>query len=318
MPRPRCADDIAGADALVAEGNALEDAGDLARAEALYREAVAAAPGHARAHLNLGIVLAAKGDADGAERAYEACWRIDAARTRSATTTTRAWPSCASDFARAETLVAAALRAKPDFPQALVVQSNVLDALGKTEAAIDALRGRAAPAARRRGRLVQPGADAAPAARAHRRCGGRGASARWPREPDNPTALALLSRAAARPGLRRRGAAAAARGRRATTRRPGRHRSFELLLMNFADGIPADELFRRHVEFGADLERAFPARFDRYRERGDPQRRLRVGYVSGDLHLHPVSFFLIPVLEHHDRSQVEVFCYSYGATRRTT
>jgi predicted O-linked N-acetylglucosamine transferase (SPINDLY family) len=37
-----------------------------------------------------------------------------------------------------------------------------------------------------------------------------------------------------------------------------------------------------------------------------------VGYLSGDLFLHPVTFFLIPVLEHHDRAQVEVFCYSFG------
>jgi len=37
---------------------------------------------------------------------------------------------------------------------------------------------------------------------------------------------------------------------------------------------------------------------------------LRVGYLSCDFQTHPVAFFLAPVLEHHDRSQVEVFCYS--------
>lgn len=50
-------------------------------------------------------------------------------------------------------------------------------------------------------------------------------------------------------------------------------------------------------------------------------RRLRVGYVSPDLRSHPVSFFLEPILAHHDRARggatrpaggggVEVFCYS--------
>jgi predicted O-linked N-acetylglucosamine transferase (SPINDLY family) len=39
-------------------------------------------------------------------------------------------------------------------------------------------------------------------------------------------------------------------------------------------------------------------------------RRLRIGYVSADFHLHPVARFMLPLLEHHDRQQVEIFCYS--------
>lgn len=39
-------------------------------------------------------------------------------------------------------------------------------------------------------------------------------------------------------------------------------------------------------------------------------RRLRVGYVSPDLWMHPVARFLLPVFEHHDRSRFEVFAYS--------
>ena len=42
----------------------------------------------------------------------------------------------------------------------------------------------------------------------------------------------------------------------------------------------------------------------------DPGRRLRVGYVSPDLRLHPVGQFDEPVLAHHDRAQVEAFCYA--------
>jgi protein O-GlcNAc transferase len=42
----------------------------------------------------------------------------------------------------------------------------------------------------------------------------------------------------------------------------------------------------------------------------DPDRRLRIGYVSGDFRRHSVSYFFIPLLENHDRESVEVFCYS--------
>jgi predicted O-linked N-acetylglucosamine transferase (SPINDLY family) len=41
-----------------------------------------------------------------------------------------------------------------------------------------------------------------------------------------------------------------------------------------------------------------------------PNRRLRVGYVSPDFRLHPVGRFLLPLLAHLDRAQLEVFCYS--------
>ena len=44
----------------------------------------------------------------------------------------------------------------------------------------------------------------------------------------------------------------------------------------------------------------------------DPERRLRVGYVSPDLYHHTVMKFLPQVFEHHDRSRYEVFLYDVG------
>ncbi|MBM3546920.1 MAG: hypothetical protein FJX54_08200 [Alphaproteobacteria bacterium] len=42
----------------------------------------------------------------------------------------------------------------------------------------------------------------------------------------------------------------------------------------------------------------------------EPDRRLSIGYVSPDLGLHPVGFFLFPVLAAHDRARVSVACYA--------
>lgn len=44
-------------------------------------------------------------------------------------------------------------------------------------------------------------------------------------------------------------------------------------------------------------------------------RRLKIGYVSSDLRQHPVAFFLSPVLEAHDRTAVEICCYSNSTVR---
>ncbi|MDX2223524.1 MAG: tetratricopeptide repeat protein [Rhodospirillaceae bacterium] len=42
----------------------------------------------------------------------------------------------------------------------------------------------------------------------------------------------------------------------------------------------------------------------------DPDRRLRVGYVSGDFRRHSVAFFSEPLIAAHDREAVEVVCYA--------
>jgi len=47
----------------------------------------------------------------------------------------------------------------------------------------------------------------------------------------------------------------------------------------------------------------------------DPDRRLRIGYVSADLFRHSVAHFIEPILQAHDRAVVEVFCYATGAVR---
>jgi predicted O-linked N-acetylglucosamine transferase (SPINDLY family) len=42
----------------------------------------------------------------------------------------------------------------------------------------------------------------------------------------------------------------------------------------------------------------------------DPERRLRVGYVSPDFRGHPAGRFMLPLLASHDRHVVEVYCYA--------
>jgi predicted O-linked N-acetylglucosamine transferase (SPINDLY family) len=42
----------------------------------------------------------------------------------------------------------------------------------------------------------------------------------------------------------------------------------------------------------------------------DPEKRLRVGYVSRDFNRAPVGRFMVPILANHDHSRFEVFAYS--------
>lgn len=88
----------------------------------------------------------------------------------------------------------------------------------------------------------------------------------------------------------------------------------EMFALNCKDDISIDELFARHVDFGKRLEQLYPARFEPFDHVRDPNRRLRIGYVSGDFQYHVVPLFLMPLLEERDRSAFEVYCYSTGDT----
>lgn len=42
----------------------------------------------------------------------------------------------------------------------------------------------------------------------------------------------------------------------------------------------------------------------------DPERRLRIGYLSADLRGHTVAYYLAPILAQHDRERHSIHCYS--------
>lgn len=46
----------------------------------------------------------------------------------------------------------------------------------------------------------------------------------------------------------------------------------------------------------------------------DPNRRLRIAYVSPDFYHHAECFFVVPLLEAHDHSQFEIHCYASVVT----
>src|SRR5262249_12281373 len=45
---------------------------------------------------------------------------------------------------------------------------------------------------------------------------------------------------------------------------------------------------------------------------GSRQDRIRIGYLSADLHDNAFSWLALPVFEYHDRSRFEVFAYDYS------
>jgi predicted O-linked N-acetylglucosamine transferase (SPINDLY family) len=83
-----------------------------------------------------------------------------------------------------------------------------------------------------------------------------------------------------------------------------------LFAMHFSADCDAEAI---HKEARAwDAQHGKPLRLLRkpHTNRRDPDRRLRVGYVSPDLGKHVVGYNLLPLLAQHDPEQVESYCYS--------
>ena len=85
-----------------------------------------------------------------------------------------------------------------------------------------------------------------------------------------------------------------------------------LLTMHYLSDIDPAEIFAEHKRFGR--MHAPPALATRiFANTPEPQRRLRIGYLSSDIRQHSVAFFLEPLLDHRDRDRFEV--YGYGAVQ---
>ena len=296
------------ADALIASGARAERAGRLARACGRYRAAAVVAPRHAAAHLNLGAALEAAGDAAGAERAYAALLAAQPGNPYGNYNLGRLRHASGA-LEDADRLLRAALRGRPDFADALVVLAYVQEAQGDLPAAALSLASALALRADLGGAWYHYGEvlwkldryDEAEAAL--RRT--------VEIEPRFVPAWHLLGNMLRGTSRLEDALLAFAAARRLEPLRFDLE-SMELHTLALSDTRSAEEVFARHRAFGARLEAAVPARTAPCGNAPEPERRLRVGYVSCDFNRHPVAWFMLPLLERHDRGLFEVVCYSTG------
>lgn len=127
-------------------------------------------------------------------------------------------------------------------------------------------------------------------------------------DPDNLPALFAINHALMTQGKMEAGLRA---WKDALERDPGpRPHSDFLLAANCLPQIDRDLLFQEHLAFAERFERPLRAGWTPHPHRRDPERRLRIGYVSADFRRHAVGLFLMPMLQEHDRERFEIYCYS--------
>jgi len=284
-------------------GNALIDLGQAEEAVAAYRRAIALAPEMAEAHNNLGTALRETGHAEEALACYD---RAIALRPDYAQAFSNQGNALA-ELGRMDEAIAAHRRAidlRPDFAPGLNNLGAAMHQAGRQDEAVPVLR-----------RSLELAPDAAAAW-----CGlgvalkdigrpdeGLAAVRRAiALEPDN--AIAHDNQAHLLMDLGLVGEAEAA-FRRAIALAPDQIEAYSGLLMalNFRAGVAPQTIFAEARRFAAQLELLAPS--PTFVNSRAPDRRLRIGYVSGDFRRHPVGYFLTPVLRCHDPAAVECFCY---------
>jgi protein O-GlcNAc transferase len=82
--------------------------------------------------------------------------------------------------------------------------------------------------------------------------------------------------------------------------------SHRLYALHLHPDYNPQKVFAEHQKWATQ----FPPTARSYKNTRDPNRPLRIGYVSGDFHRHSVAFFFLNLLEAHNPSQFETFCYS--------
>lgn len=104
--------------------------------------------------------------------------------------------------------------------------------------------------------------------------------------------------------------------RRSIELKPGYHPAFSNLLfaLNYLGDTDRAALFSEHRRFDELYCEPLRPLGQPHTNRRDPDRALRIGFVSGDLREHPVASFIEPVFAHSTRADFEIYCYSNHPT----
>lgn len=76
----------------------------------------------------------------------------------------------------------------------------------------------------------------------------------------------------------------------------------------YDDELSPDQVYQIHDRFGRSVQSRVrtPAR---YEHAPDPDRRIKIGFVTPDLRTHSIAYFIQPLVEHLDRNRFEVCLY---------
>jgi predicted O-linked N-acetylglucosamine transferase (SPINDLY family) len=82
-----------------------------------------------------------------------------------------------------------------------------------------------------------------------------------------------------------------------------------LLTMHYVSGLDPARIFEEHQRFGR-MHAPPTLATKAFSNTPEPERRLKIGYLSPDIRRHSVAFFLESLLDHRNRDRFEVYAYA--------
>ncbi len=283
----------------------LHQAGRTVEAEAAYQAVLAGDPGHANANNNLAIILRARGDWEAALSCYrraldrnaadpfvhsnQGCLLLDLGRT-----------------AEAEASLRTAIRLKPDYAEAHFNLANILRKRGDRDGAKAAygealrLKPDMAAALCNLGDLHKGAAELTRAVECF--------VAALKADPKSAEAWNNLGETLKEMGRIDEAITVFQKGLEAHPTHALMHSNL-LLALHYTPAIPPETIVKAHAVWAQRHADPLLPAGKRHANPRDPDRRLRVGYVSPDFCAHSVAFFAEPLIRAHDRRHFEVVCY---------
>lgn len=83
-----------------------------------------------------------------------------------------------------------------------------------------------------------------------------------------------------------------------------------LLAMHYSDNYSPEEIFEEHVKWNRLLADPLTPDVIEHNNTPDADKKLKVGFVSGNFARHPAGYMTIGAIEALDREQIEVYLYS--------
>ena len=287
-------------------GNALCDQGRFDEAITAYRRAIQIEPNLAETHSNLGNALSYQGRTDEAIAAYHRAIQLKPGFAEAHYNLGNAL----RDKGRIEQAFASygrAIQLKPDYVTAHINLGNALTHQGRLDEAVAAYRKalelepdymdthyNLGIALAHQGRLDEAVATY-----------GRALELR----PDYPDAHINLGNALKDASQLDE---AIVCYRRAMSIEPHNSHTHSNLIyaLHFHPAQDAVSIHEEHCRWERQFAEPLRKFFRPHANDRDPERRLRIGYVSPDFWHHVICHFLTPLLESHDHAAFEIFCYA--------
>ncbi len=82
-----------------------------------------------------------------------------------------------------------------------------------------------------------------------------------------------------------------------------------LLLQNYSPVLDEENISMEHKAW-VEKNKVDLLKISTFGDNRDPERKLKIGYLSPDFKKHSVAFFLEPILARHNKEDFDIFCYS--------